>query len=101
MRLSMIDRGAFHALDRFEDQLPHSWPGEDGLRHNREGHQRTEFETKHGDDRDQDVLQQVHADHPVPRQALGARITNGASILWCVFFERLVAKRVHEVDDEL
>ena len=67
------DHRPVEAVDRVDQELAHAGPGEDGLGDDREGDQRAELEAEHGDDRDQDVLQHVHADDAALRQALGAR----------------------------
>ena len=66
------DHRPVEALDGIDQQLAHARPGEDGLGDDREGDQVAELEAEHGDDRDQDVLQQVHADDAAVAKALGA-----------------------------
>ena len=59
--------------DRVDHQLAHAGPREDRLGDDGEGDHRAQLQPDHRHQRNQDVLQQVHADDARARQALGAR----------------------------
>src|SRR5690606_37686001 len=67
------DDGAFLGQNPVEHETADAVDAEDAFGHDRAAHQAAQVGTQEGDHRDHRVAQQVHADHPAVRQALGHR----------------------------
>src|SRR5258706_3445421 len=66
------DDGSVELVDGIDQQLAAAGPGEDRFGDDREGDHGAQLQPDHRDDRDQDVLEHVDADHPPGAKSLGA-----------------------------
>jgi len=88
------DHGPVEHVDRVDQELSHSGPREYRLGDDGERDHRTELHADHGDDRNEDVPEHVHADDPGLGQALGAGETH------VVLPDRFARSRARQPDDE-
>src|SRR5258708_17987952 len=88
------DHGPVEHVDRIDQELSHSGPREYRLGNDGERDHRTELHADHGDDRNEDVPEHVHADDPGLGQALGAGETH------VVLPDRFARSRMRQPDDE-
>ena len=88
------DDGPVQHIDGVDQQLAHARPGEDGFGDHGKGDHRAELQGDHGDNRDKDVFQDVHADNARVAQALGAGEFD------VVHQQRLLGAGARQADDQ-